>query len=237
MKAELSFEQERFQRWLKNTLATSKMEASKVVQREFKGVIAKAFLVTPPMSGNTFAQGYRASKNAIKRDTGLVFKAVSDTISLESLKRRGATSPPMGFDAALKWYKSIQKPNKQPKGGFKKRLIFKSALDAVRTNLISTIGVTPSGWCVAADQLGIRYPEWIAKNKGKVPGSYKFNATKTRLEIAAKNFSNHSQSAYIQNILNRAFALQANAMKRRIVSAIDAGRVKEGTIDWGKQIK
>ena len=230
----VNYQQEQFQRWLGNVLRTSKREASVVAQKQFKAVIAKCFLLTPPMSDTSFAKGLRAAKTAIKRDTGKAFLPILDSLSLEKLAKRKIQIPSGGVSAALAWYKRQQRPSKKPYVD-KRRPILKSQLEQVRAKLLEHVGVTAAGWSTAADALGVKYPAWVARLKSKNSGSYKFSTTDTKLKIEAKNTSNHSDSSYIQKVLNRAFGRQADAMRRQIIAALAKKKVDPSAIQWGQR--
>lgn len=224
----MTFEQERFQRWLGNVLRTSKRTVSVVAQEQFKGVIKNAFLLTPPMAETSFAKGFSAGKRAIRKDTGMAFRAISERTNLTKLKVK-----PMPYNEAKKWYQSLQKPNRRIEAPPKKRPILKANLLRLREQLMQMMGVTAAGWCVAADQLGVKYPAWIGRHKSQNSGSYEFVVTESKMKIAARNPSRHSASSYIQFILSNAFRKQAEAMRRRVMSALKSGRVDANAVNWG----
>jgi hypothetical protein len=232
-----TFDQERFQRWLSNVLKTSKRAASVVAQEQFRGVIKEAFRLTPPMADSSFANGFSRSRKQIKKDTSTAFISVSEDRGVAALKRRGILLPSGGVSAALRWYKAHQAKNKRVYVG-QKRLILRNELERLRQMLIQNIGITAAGWVKAAQELSVRpaAPAWISKHTGKNPGQFKFNASTNELFILALNTSKHSASSYIQKLLDRAFEKQAQKMRRRVISALAAGRVDPNAIDWGKRI-
>jgi hypothetical protein len=239
MKATIStnFEQERFQRWLRNVLRTSKREVSVVVQEQFRGVIKEAFRLTPPMADTTFAKGFSAAKKSIKRDTTKAFYAVSEGKGVLALKRKGLSLPSGGVSAALSWYKSHQTPSKRPKVE-QKRFILKSELEHLRNRLIQDIGITAAGWVKAATELNVKpaAPDWVQRHTGRNPGQYTFNVSNNQLAIMAKNTAKHSASSYIQTLLDRAFFKQTTKMRLRIINALKNKRVDPNAIEWGRRI-
>jgi len=224
----MSFEQARFQRWLENVLRTSKRTVSVVAQEQFRGVIKNAFLLTPPMAETSFAKGFSAGKRAIRKDTGMAFRSISERTNLAKLKVK-----PLPFNEAKKWYHSLQKPNRRIEAPPKKRPLLKSDLAKLREQLMEKMGVTAAGWCTAADQLGVRYPSWIGRHKAQNSGTYEFTVTDSKMNIGARNPSRHTASSYIQFLLNAAFRKQSEAMRRRVMSALKAGRVDSDAVNWG----
>lgn len=232
-----TFEQERFQRWLGNVLKTSKRAASVVAQEQFRGVIKEAFRLTPPMADGTFANGFSRSRKQIKKDTASAFISVSEDRGVAALKRRGILLPSGGVSAALRWYKAHQAKNKRVYVD-QKRLILRNELERLRQILIRDIGITAAGWVKAAQELNVRpaAPEWVSRHTGKNPGQFMFNASTNELFIRALNTSKHSASTYIQKLLDRAFEKQSEKMRRRVISALAAGRVDPSSVEWGKRI-
>jgi hypothetical protein len=236
-KVTATFENERFQRWLRNVLRTSKREVSVVVQEQFRGVIKEAFKLTPPMHFGSFANGFSRGRKMIRKDTAQAFIAVSEDKGVAALKRRGISLPSGGVSAALAWYKSNQEANKRVHVD-KKRLILKSDLQRLRERLIKDIGMTAAGWVKAATELKVKpaAPDWITRHTGTNPGAYTFNVSANTLNIVARNTAKHSASNYIQKILNNAFEAQARKMRLRIISALANKRVDPSAIEWGKRL-
>jgi hypothetical protein len=233
-----SFEQERFQRWLRNVLRTSKREVSVVCQENFRFVIRDCFKLTPPMADGTFTNGFSRARKAIKKDTTQAFKSLTEK-GVAALAKRGLKPPPGGVSAALKWYKRQQGPNKRVHLNDKKRLILKPQLEELRLRLQKDIGITAAGWVKAAKELNVKPapPEWITRHTSKNSGYYRFSASENTLEIVARNTSKHSASSYIQSILDRAFDGRVKNMIKNVKKALAVGKVDPGAIEWGQRTR
>jgi hypothetical protein len=236
MRVTSKIEHAKFDRWLANTLRNSRKSADEVVRDQFKQVIKGVFKLTPPMDDSTFAAGFRAGKNAIKRETKKAFFTVNparknDIKYLARLRVSRHQLDAQSLQELVRWYQQQVDGRKHFKG-LQKRKIWKDQLPQIQDAIFKRIGITAAGWCKAADVLGVKYEDWIGRHKSKNAGVILAYIRPGKIYFSARNPSHHPDSSFLQSRLEQAFKNQANAMRRRIISAIAAGKADRKNVNW-----
>jgi hypothetical protein len=225
---------QRFQRYLQRSIQISRRSVEAVVKEQAKGLIRNAFRYTPPMAGRSFAKGYSASKKAI---TNTVYRALvmrneatvarslqtvrRDTrrAALQQLAEQLAVEP----SALVQFIKRNQKPDKHYPDRAPKHFSTIQKRKEVIALLEKTIGATAAGWCAAAAYLGVTFPDWVARWRSRNNGNVSLQISGNVIQFKARNPNRHTDSATIQRALDSAYDRQAEAMRRRLISAIAAG--------------
>lgn len=233
---------ERFARYLARSIQITRRTAEEVVREQAKMLVQVAFAYTPPMGGQyrkrdktaKFPKGYRASHKAIERTLKLATIIKNRDVISRALRKARDEGKREQLKAILEeldepaqrvvaYVRQYQRPNKQwPKNNQKFHTTKEKRKQAV-TILARTIGVTAAGWCAAADRLGVSYPEWIGRWKARNSGTMTIRVEPTLIQFTARNANKHSDAGAIQRSLDSAFEVQANAMRRSLISAISDG--------------
>ena len=225
---------QRFQRYLQRSIQVSRRSVEAVVKEQAKGLVRNAFRYTPPMAGRSFAKGYSASKKAITgtvrralvmRNEVSVHRALQTVrrnvrrVALQQLLEQLTVSP----SSLVQFIKHNQKPDKHYPDGAPKHFSTVQKRKEVIALLEKTIGTTAAGWCAAATYLGVTFPDWIGRLRSKNSGNVSLQISGNVIQFKARNPNRHTDSATIQRALDGAYDRQAEAMRRRLISAIAAG--------------
>lgn len=232
---------ERFARYLARSIQITRRTTEAVVREQAKMLVQVAFAYTPPMSGKIrqdktakFPKGYRASQRAIERTLKLATIIKNRSVIERSLERARDENKRAQLTAILEeldqpaqrvvaYVKQYQRPNKQWPASTQKFHTTREKRKQAVTILSRTIGATAAGWCAAADRLGVRYPDWIARWKARNSGSMVLRVEPTLIQFTARNANRHSDAGAIQRSLDKAFDEQARAMRASLISAISDG--------------
>jgi hypothetical protein len=228
---------QRFNRYLQRSIQISRRSVEQVVREQAKGLIRNAFWYTPPMAGRSFAKGFSASKKAIRNTVrrALVIRN-EQTIAraLQTVQRPARRSELQNQAQALaaspqtlvQFIKRNQRPDKHYPDAAPKHLATVAKRAAVELLLQKTIGATAAGWCAAATLLGVNFPEWVGRWRSRNNGTVILRASGNTVQFKARNPNRHTDSATIQRALDAAYDRQAEAMRRRLVSAVAAGVIR-----------
>lgn len=242
MKIEMRLDKssERFNRWIANSVATSKRTMGEVLKREGKMIMQEVLTITPPMDQTSFAKGYSKVRNSISVNVAKAFFAHnprlrSDPAFIAKAKVQFPYLLTQTVDDAVKWYNANIDQKKHFIGGPKRR-IWADQRKPIREKLFLKIGVTAGGWVAACNYFGIKYPEWMGRwasvNSGKI-GIYEQNG---KFKFSATNQALHRNSSSIQDRINRtivnAMNQQATKMRSSIIAGIAAGAVNRDDIKW-----
>lgn len=224
---------DRFARYLGRQLQITKLTVEQVIRREAKGVIKAAFKFTPPMAGRSFAKGYSASRKAIKRTVYRALIVKSEESVQRSLARVRSearrevltkTLEQLKVDPAslVRFIKHNQKPDKHYPDAAPRHYSTAAKRKQVIELLEKTIGATAAGWCRAALALGITVPDWVTRWQHRNAGSVFFEVKDKVVQFKAINPNKHTDSKSIQRVLDQAFDVQANNIRKQLNSAIAA---------------
>lgn len=224
----------RFERYLTRSIQIARRSVEEVVVEQARGLIRNAFLNMPPMNGRSFFQGKKASEKAIRATVAKATVVKNEAVILRQLSSRRSRVPREELErmleqvrltpsALLTKIRSQQRPDKTYPDTAPKFFTTKTKRKSVSTILETTIGATAAGWCAAADRLGIIYPPWVGRWKGRNSGSVTLDVRGQIIEFKAVNPTRHLDSATIQRALNAAFDRQANAMRNSLIQAIRRG--------------
>jgi hypothetical protein len=231
----------RFNRYLQRSIAITRRTTQEVVEEQARGLVRNAFKYTPPMAGRTFAAGYRASKKAIRnslrkalvmRNEATVARQLDRARTaarreqLEIVSRELEASP----SALVQFIKQHQKPDKRYPDSAPKHFSTVAKRAQVEALLERTIGVTAAGWCKAATRLRVIFPDWVGRLQSKNPGTAAIRVSGNIVAFRARNPNKHTDSATIQRALQQAYDIQAEAMRRRLVSGIAARAIRRSDV-------
>jgi len=231
----------RFNRYLQRSIAITRRTTQEVVEEQARGLVRNAFKYTPPMAGRTFAVGYRASKKAIKNSLrkALVIRNEATVARQLDRARRAARREQLEIvsreldaspSALVQFIKQNQKPDKRYPDNAPKHFTTVAKRAQVEALLERTIGVTAAGWCKAATRLRVIFPEWIGRLQSKNPGTANLRVSGNIVAFRARNPNKHTDSATIQRALQQAYDIQAEAMRRRLVSGIAARAIRRSDV-------
>ena len=221
----------RFERYLRRSIQITTRSVEEVVVEQARGLVRNAFLHMPPMNVRTFFQGKKASQKAIRATVVKATAVKNEAVILRQLAARRTRVPREELEkmleqvrltpaALLAKIRSQQRRDKTYPDTAPKFFTTKTKRKSVQTILETTIGATAAGWCAAADRLGIIYPPWIGRWKGRNSGSVTLDVRGQVIEFKAVNPTRHQDSPTIQRALNAAFDAQANAMRNSLIQAI-----------------
>jgi len=210
----------------KGTFSERGMPAFAVGKRQgeakITGDLARAFQIIPDAK--------RAQWERIKAETNSTKQARMFEIFARSLGDAGRQRvTPQVLDASadevLAWYREPRGRTYKIKGR-PRRPAWASHVRAIRKHLLDTQGVTPAGWCAAADLFGAKYPRWIAKWKTTNAGSATQTDLENGLQVILRNPIDHPDSGPIERRIQVAMDRQAGRMMRRVADYMDKRNAK-----------
>lgn len=190
----------------------------------YRGVIAMAIGLTPPMQGwkrkpsfvdpmnesswkSAYKPDYKAGKDAgeagVRINMNAIFRRVkpkiardSEAAALLSAKLKAKTSP----------YLKVME-HKLP--------ISTSKWNELQRLGYSSVGDMAAGWNAAAERFAVRgVPNWIKRHGNKF-GSIVVTETRTGFAFSARNNTKHRASSFFQGQIQSAVDAQARKMERR----------------------
>ena len=231
----------RFDRYLQRSIAVTRRTTQEVVEEQARGLVRNAFKYTPPMAGRSFAKGLSASKKAIRNSLRKALVIRNETTiarqldrarnaarrsQLEVVSREMEATPA----ALVQFIKEHQKPDKRYPDSAPKHFTTVAKRAQVEALLERTIGVTAAGWCRAASALRVTFPGWVGRLQSKNSGTAGMRTTGNLVEFKAVNPNRHTDSATIQRALQQAYDIQAEAMRRRLISGISARAIRRSDV-------
>ena len=231
----------RFNRYLQRSIAVGRRTTQEIVEEQARGLVRNAFKYTPPMAGRSFAKGYSASKKAIRNSLrkALVIRneatvarqlerarTAARRAQVQEIARELEASP----TALVQFIKQHQRPDKHYPDRAPKHFTTVAKRTDVEKLLERTIGVTAAGWCRAASALRVTFPSWVGRLQSKNSGTAGLRTTGNLVEFKAVNPNRHTDSATIQRALQQAYDIQAEAMRRRLISGISARAIRRSDV-------
>ena len=231
----------RFNRYLQRSIGVTRRTTQEVVEEQARGLVRNAFKYTPPMAGRTFAAGYRASKKAIRNSLrkALVIRNEATIARQLDRARRAARREQLEIvfrelqaspAALVQFIKEHQKPDKRYPDSAPKHFSTVVKRAQVEALLERTIGVTAAGWCKAATKLRVVFPDWVGRLQSKNSGTANLRVSGNIVAFRARNPNRHTDSATIQRALQQAYDIQAEAMRRRLISGISARAIRRSDV-------
>ena len=132
--------------------------------------------------------------------------------------------------ALVQFIKQHQKPDKRYPDDAPKHFTTVAKRAQVEALLERTIGVTAAGWCKAATALRVTFPNWVGRLQSKNSGTAALRVVGNIVAFRARNPNKHTDSATIQRALQQAYDIQAEAMRRRLISGISARAIRRSDV-------
>jgi len=132
--------------------------------------------------------------------------------------------------ALVQFIKEHQKPDKRYPDSAPKHFSTVVKRAQVEALLERTIGVTAAGWCKAATKLRVVFPDWVGRLQSKNSGTANLRVSGNIVAFRARNPNRHTDSATIQRALQQAYDIQAEAMRRRLISGISARAIRRSDV-------
>lgn len=231
----------RFNRYLQRSIAVGRRTTQEIVEEQARGLVRNAFKYTPPMAGRSFAKGYSASKKQIRTSLRKALVIRNETTVARQLEKartaaRRAQVQEVAREleaspaALVQFIKQHQKRDKRYPDDAPKHFTTVAKRTDVEKLLERTIGVTAAGWCRAATALRVTYPGWVGRLQSKNTGTAALRTTGNLVEFTARNPNKHTDSATIQRALQQAYDIQAEAMRRRLISGISARAIRRSDV-------
>jgi hypothetical protein len=199
MKARFEVNDKRFHEALRSFQAHSKRSVEENLRSQAKLLVEDIIKVTPP--NKNFKLNKQGGQRTIRTDLARLFRASQARGGVDAVGRshKGAET-----NLAPLHLKSRNRRGRVPKGIER---IKARGLEAYKKEVLSRVGRLASGWKVAANALGAKIPEWIARHSR--PGLGTVKVTGSRVEITIANKGVYSG---LRNWVERGVA---SAMKRR----------------------
>lgn len=132
--------------------------------------------------------------------------------------------------ALVQFIKQHQKRDKRYPDDAPKHFTTVAKRAQVEALLERTIGVTAAGWCKAATALRVTFPDWVGRLQSKNTGTAALRVIGNIVAFRARNPNRHTDSATIQRALQQAYDIQAEAMRRRLISGISARAIRRSDV-------